>query len=50
VIDQHIAALGTVVQMVENLSQLAEPEFGPSTTAARELREAGVGLGIRSRH
>jgi hypothetical protein len=50
VIDEHVAALGTVVQVIEDLSQLAEPDLDPSTTAARKLREAGIGLGIRRRH
>jgi hypothetical protein len=35
-----------VRQMIQDLSQLAEPNFGGSTTAARVLREANGGLGF----
>jgi hypothetical protein len=35
------------LQVIEDLGQLAEPELGPSTTAARVLREADGGVSLR---
>jgi hypothetical protein len=35
-----------VRQMIQDLSQLAEPNFGGSTTAARVLREANGCFGF----
>ena len=47
-IDDDVGALGPALpdERVEHLRQLAEPELGGSTTAARVLGEADRGLGF----
>jgi hypothetical protein len=48
VIDDDVAARARrgVVQVIEDVGQLAEPELGRSTTAARVLGEADGGAGF----
>jgi hypothetical protein len=48
VVDEDIRArgAGTAAEMVEDVGQLAEPELGRSTTAARVLRETDGGPGF----